>query len=320
MKAAVISGYGASPRFADFDDPIAGEGEVLVHVTAAGLHPVVRALAGNEHYGSQGIFPMIPGVDGTGRLPDGTRVYFGAVRSPFGTMAELAVAPGTFCIPLPDTLVDITAAAIMNPGLAAWVALTRRAKLRPGESVLVLGATGASGRIAVTLARRLGAGRVLAAGRNPAVLDSLDATATIRLGADDDARNLAETIGESGVDLIIDYLWGSSTEAAIRAISRRGLTHTAPRVRLIDVGQAAGPTLTLPADVLRSSGLEIIGSGAGTIPLEDIVEAIPEFMTVAATVDLPIDLEEVPLAQVHTAWQRADDGRRIVFRAEGKIG
>jgi NADPH:quinone reductase-like Zn-dependent oxidoreductase len=320
MKAAVISAYGDPPRFAEFDNPIAVDGEVLVHVTAAGLHPVVRALASGEHYGSQGMLPMVPGVDGTGRLSDGARVYFGAVRSPFGTMAELAAAPRSFCIPLPDPLDDITAAAIINPGLAAWLALTRRARLRPRESVLVLGATGASGRIAVTLARHLGAERVLAAGRNPGILDTLDATVIIRLGAGDDAHNLAEAIGESGVDVIIDYLWGSPTEAAIRAISRRGLTHTAPRVRLIDVGQAAGPTLTLPADVLRSSGLEIIGSGAGTIPLEDIVEAIPEFMTVAATVDLPIDLEEVPLAQVHTAWQRADDGRRIVFRAEGKIG
>ena len=268
-------------------------------------------LASGEHYGSQGTLPMIPGIDGTGRGSDGTRVYFGGVRPPYGSMAQRAAAG--FVLPLPDGLDEVTAAAVVNPGVGAWLALTRRAALQPGETVLVLGATGVSGRIAVALAARMGAGRVIAAGRNRAVLDQLPATVTVELGGPDDAAALAEAAGQDGIHVIVNYLWGQPTEAAIAAVTRRGLAHAAPRVRLVEVGQMAGPVIALPADVLRSSGLEVLGSGPGTIPLTDIVGAIPQVMAIAATGDLPIDIDEMPLAEVEVAWQRGG-GRRIVLR------
>ena len=312
MKAAVIDAPERGPRFADFAEPAVTEGETLIEVTPAGLHPIVRMLASGEHYGSQGTLPMIPGIDGTGRSPDGTRVYFGGVRPPYGPMAQRAAAP--FVLPLPDGLDEVTAAAIINPGNGAWLALTRRAALQPGETVLVLGATGVSGRIAVALASRLGAGRVIAAGRNRTVLDGLGATATVALGGTDDAAALAEAAGPDGIHVIIDYLWGQPTEAAIAAITRRGLTHAEPRVRLVQVGLMAGPAISLAADVLRSSGLEVLGSGPGTIPLAEIIGAIPEFMAIAATGDLPVDIDEVPLADVESASRRSGGGRRIVLR------
>ena len=248
----MIDSLERGPRFADFAEPLVTGGETLVEVTATGLHPIVRMLASGEHYGSQGMLPMIPGIDGTGRAPDGTRVYFGGVRAPWGPMAQRAAAGLT--LPLPDGLDEVTAAAIVNPGVGAWLALTRRAMLQPGETVLVLGATGVSGRIAVVLAARMGAGRVIAAGRNQAILDRLGATATVTLGGPDDRAALAEAAGPDGIHVIIDYLWGQPTEAVIAAITRRGLAHTAPRVRLVEVGQMAGPAISLPADVLRSSG------------------------------------------------------------------
>ena len=190
MKAAVIDSPEKGPRFADFDEPTVTEGETLIDVTAAGLHPIVRMLASGEHYASQGTLPMIPGLDGTGRSPDGSAVYFGGVRSPYGPMAQRAAAG--FVLPLPDGLDAVTAAAIINPGVGAWLALTRRAVLQPGETVLVLGATGASGRIAVALAARMGAGRVIAAGRNQAILNQLEATATVALGGPDDRAGQAQ--------------------------------------------------------------------------------------------------------------------------------
>jgi NADPH:quinone reductase-like Zn-dependent oxidoreductase len=177
MKAAVIDSPERGPRFADFAEPVVTRGEILVEVTAAGLHPLVRMLASGQHYGSHGTLPMIPGIDGAGRAPDGTRVYFGGVRAPYGAMARRA--PAGFTLPLPDGLDEVTAAAIVNPGVGAWLALTRRAALQPGETVLVLGATGVSGRIAVALAARMGAARVIAAGRDQAVLDRLGATAPV---------------------------------------------------------------------------------------------------------------------------------------------
>jgi NADPH2:quinone reductase len=173
-----------------------------------------------------------------------------------------------------------------------------------------------SGQIAVRLATRLGAGAVIAAGRNQAVLDRLGAEglSTVRLTGDDDAAAISSAAGGAGIDVIIDYLWGRPAEAAIAAVTRRGLTHVAPRVRHVQLGQAAGPTITLRADVLRSSGLEIVGSGAGTVPIGEIMKAIPEFMALAASGELPIEVAEVSLADVGSAWQRVDDGRRIVFR------
>jgi NADPH:quinone reductase-like Zn-dependent oxidoreductase len=315
MKAAVIDSLERGPRFADFDEPVVTGGDALVEVTAAGLHPIVRMLASGDHYGSHGMLPMIPGIDGTGRTADGTRVFFGGVRAPYGPMAQRAAAP--LVLPLPDGLDEVTAAAIINPGNGAYLALTRRAALQPGETVLVLGATGVSGRIAVALAGQMGAGRVIAAGRNRAILERLGATATVTLGGPDDAAALAEAAGQDGIHVIIDYVWGQPTEAAIAAISRRGLTHAAPRVRLVEVGRMAGPVISLAADVLRSSGLEVLGSGPGTIPVAEIIGAIPEFMAIAATGGLPIEIDEMPLAEVEAAWHsRSGGGRRIVLRPE----
>ena len=155
MHAAVVRTFGQPPRCEEFPEPAAGEGEVIVQVRAAGLHPIVKALASGAHYGSSDALPLIPGVDGVGRLDDGTRVYFGMARPPYGTMAERTVVPRTMCLPLPDSLDDVTAAALVNPGMSAWLALTWRAQLARGETVLILGATGVSGQLAVQIAKLL---------------------------------------------------------------------------------------------------------------------------------------------------------------------
>ena len=184
MNAAVVDDFKKPPRYSTFPDPVPGEGERLVTVTAAGLHQIVRSLANGSHYGSTGELPFIPGVDGVGRLEDGKRVFFGGGRSPYGTFAERALAPAWMSIDLPEGLDDVTAAGIANPGMSSWVALVHRAKFVAGESVLILGATGVAGQMAVQLAKRLGARRVVAAGRNPKALEQLKhfgADATISL-------------------------------------------------------------------------------------------------------------------------------------------
>jgi NADPH:quinone reductase-like Zn-dependent oxidoreductase len=193
--------------------------------------------------------------------------------------------------------------------MAAWLALARRAQLAAGENVLILGATGASGRLAVQIAKLLGAGRVVAAGRNRRVLETLrdlGADATVPLDGD-----LAGAIDR--IDVIIDYLWGSPTERVLAALARTGLTHTARRVRLIQVGESAGAHLTLPAGLLRGSGLEIYGSGAGTIPIAEVVAALPRFIELAASEALTIAVHTVPLADVQEAWERTGSDRRTVL-------
>src|SRR5579871_1486079 len=170
MNAAVVRSYDAPPSYTTFEEPVAGEEELLVTVTAAGLHPIVKALANGTHYGSTGILPFVPGVDGVGRLQDGTRVFFGAGRPPFGSFAEKTVTGAATYIPLPDGLSDEAAAGLANPGMSSWVALTARAKFVAGESVLILGATGSAGQLAVQIAKRMGARRVIGARRNPEAL------------------------------------------------------------------------------------------------------------------------------------------------------
>jgi NADPH:quinone reductase-like Zn-dependent oxidoreductase len=321
MKAAVLRQAGTSPRFEEFDDPVAGEGEVLVKVTAASLKPIDKAMASGGHYASFREFPVVCGIDGVGTLSDGTRVFFGGPRKPFGTMAEKTVAPRAFCFPLPDGLDDATAAALPNPAGSSWLPLKYRAQLKAGETVLVLGATGAAGKLAVQIAKILGAGRVIAAGRNPKALEttrSLGADATIQL--DQSRKNLVEAFASAakdgstkgGIDIVLDYVWGAPTEALVEALTGHDFTAEPHTTRLIEIGSSAGPTIALPGAALRSSGLEIYGSGGGSVPRRAIVEAVPQILERAARGELKLETKKVPLADVEKEWNRKED-RRVVF-------
>jgi NADPH2:quinone reductase len=319
VNAAVVHAYDAPPRYESFAEPVPAEGEKLVTVTAAGLHPIVKSLAAGSHYGSGGEFPFVAGIDGVGRLADGTRVYFGVSRAPFGTFAERALAGGAICLPLPDGIDDATAAGLANPAMSSWVALTARAKFVAGESVLILGATGIAGRLAVQIAKRLGARRVIAAGRNPQALDeakALGADSIISLDQEHDAlvANLRTEIANGGVDVVLDYLWGAPAQAALEAIAQKGLSKMAPRVRYIQIGSSAGSTIPVPAATLRSSGLELLGSGFGSASLDQIRQALAEFFTTAAAEPFHCSIKTVPLRDVESLWNAPERGTRLVFK------
>jgi NADPH2:quinone reductase len=298
---------------------VAADGEVIVNVTAAGLHPIVRALANGTHYGSTGELPFIPGVDGAGRLEDGTRVFFGAIRSPYGTFAEKAITAKWICLPLPDTLDDVTAAGMANPGMSSWAALKARARFTAGESVLILGATGTAGKLAVQIAKRLGARRIIAAGRNPQALEeltALGADAVISLKQEHDALVSAfrAAIAESGVNVVLDYLWGQPAEAVLAAIAQKGLMHASSRIRFVQIGSSAGPAISLPAATLRSTGLELLGSGFGSASMDEIVQAVREFFQVAAASPFQIKIQPVPLRDVEALWNKPGHDARLVFQ------
>jgi NADPH:quinone reductase-like Zn-dependent oxidoreductase len=319
VNAAVVQSFDAPPRYTSFADPVAQEGEVLVTVTAAGLHPIVKSLADGTHYASTGQLPFIPGVDGVGRLEDGTRIYFGAARSPYGTFAEKALAAPWMRLPLPVGLDDATAAGIANPGMSSWVALTARAKFVAGESVLILGATGVAGQLAVQVAKRLGARRVIAAGRNPQVLEKLrhlGADAIISLDQEHEALVAAfrSEWAASGVDIVLDYLWGQPAQRLLEAISRKGLHTAASRIRFVQIGSSAGPTIPLPAATLRSSKLELLGSGFGSASMDEIRLTLAEFFNAAARQPFKFEMKTAPLQDVEALWNVAQHGARIVFQ------
>lgn len=325
MNAAVVQAFTAPPTYATFDDPTPAPGEALVTVTAAALHRIVKSLANGTHYGSTGILPFVPGVDGVGRLqsplgqlPAGTRIYFGAARPPFGTFAQQSLASASMIVPLPDALDDATAAAIANPAMSSSVALSARAKFVPGESVLILGATGVAGQLAVQIAKSRGARRVIATGRNPQALElltSLGADATISLDQPPDALTAAlrNEIVTNGVDIVLDYLWGPPAEAFLSAIAQKGLDHAAPRIRYVQIGNMAGPNITLSAATLRSSGLELLGSGFGSASLDQIRKAIADFFALIAVNPMEFTLKTAPLSEVTNLWNEKETATRLVF-------
>jgi len=316
MKAAVLHILGTSPRCEEFSEPVAGDGEVIVHMHAAALKPVDKQMASGAHYASPRTLPCVCGIDGVGHLEDGQRVFFGGPRAPYGAMAERTVAYKAFTFPLPEELSDETAAAIMNPGVSAWLTLSGRAKITAGDNVLVLGATGVTGQLAMRIAKLLGARRVVGVGRNAEILRGLHmlgADAVIQLDGRDVelSEAFAREAGESGFQVVIDYVWGKPAEAFFAATTRKEFAAIGSEIRYVQAGEGAGPTVTLPAAVLRSAPLTIMGT-AGIPPREVLVDAMQKVMAHAASGELKIETERVPLADIDQAWGREQKGRRFV--------
>jgi NADPH:quinone reductase-like Zn-dependent oxidoreductase len=315
MKAAIIPGAGQNPVYGEFREPVAADGEHRIEVTAAALSHVVKSRASGGHYSASHGFPLVAGVDGVGRLQDGRRVYFILPHTPFGSMAEIAAVPQAQCAAIPDGVDDITAAAIANPGLSSWTAFNERAHLAAGETVLVNGATGMSGRLAVQIAKYLGARKVIATGRNAAVLQSLK-----ELGADvtiqlvDDREMLHDQFREqfeNGVDVVLDYLWGPSAACLLDARTHAG--NAASRTRFVQIGAIGGATISLPAATLRATAIELMGSGLGSVAVDRIAVTVGELLQTMAKCRFPLETKAVPLSDVAEAWPNATYTPRIVF-------
>jgi NADPH:quinone reductase-like Zn-dependent oxidoreductase len=315
MKAAIVTGAGKAPIYAEFADPVAADGENRVVVCAAAISHVVKGRASGRHYSASGKFPFGVGIDGVGRLDDGRRVYFVLPRAPYGSMAEIAVVPSTQCIDLPDNLDDVTAAAIANPGMSSWAAYTERARLKPGETVLVNGATGTSGRLAVQIARHLGANKIIATGRDSDALQSVAALgADVTIPLTDDAAALEDafkTQFAQGVDVVIDYLWGSSAERILTTAAKAA--PDAVPIRFVQIGATSGSDITLPSAVLRSSAIELMGSGIGSVALHRLVHVVRDLLAATVPGGFKIAFNPVPLSEIEAAWPRDDSKRRTVF-------
>jgi NADPH:quinone reductase-like Zn-dependent oxidoreductase len=317
MKAAVVSSFGSAPRYEEFATPIpAGDDDMVVDVIAAGLHPRVRSQADGSHYTSTGELPLVPGIDGVGRGPDGLLRYFVLPDTRVGALAEQAVIDTRRSIVLPEDADPIAVAAAMNPAMSSWVALRQRVPFRAGQNVLVLGATGNAGQMAVQIAKRLGAQQVVAAGRNSsrlAGLPVLGATATVLLDGDADrsARRLGETAAE--VDVVVDYLWGEPAAAAVAAL----VTGRADRGRplaWVQIGSVAGSTAAIPSAALRAARLQIVGSGQGSVSTREILAELPALAQEITGGSLEIDARPTSLADVEQAWaDAAGTAQRIVI-------
>jgi NADPH:quinone reductase-like Zn-dependent oxidoreductase len=311
MHAAVVTSFDEPPSYQEFEIPTPqGADEVLVDVVASGLHRRVRSQADGSHYTSTGELPLIPGVDGVARLPDGSLRYFALSDTTFGAMAEQTVINLRQSFELPEGVDPVQVAAAMNPAMSSWVALKRRADFVSGQRVLVLGATGSSGQMAVQVAKLLGAAQVIAAGRDPqrlAACKDLGADTVVRLG---ESPGLGEVAAD--VDVVIDYLWGPVTAEAMTAIATDRRDEARP-LTWIEVGAVAGATADIPAAALRARPLRIVGSGQGSVSTRDILSELPAIAEAVGSGALRIDARAVPLTDVATVWQDADSDARIVL-------
>lgn len=312
MHAAVVTEFDHAPRYLEFDEPRVTDDEELVEVVAAALHPRVRSQADGSHYASTAELPLIPGIDGVGRRADGSLVYFVLPDTRFGSMAERVAIDPRRSIPVDAAADPIAVAAAMNPAMSSWVALRRRARLEPGQSVLVLGATGSAGQLAVQVARHLGASRLVAAGRDQATLDALS-----ELGSDTvvslagDEQDAAARVGEaaSEVDVVIDYLWGRPAELVLPALLMarpdRGV-----HLDWVQVGAVAGPGITLPSALLRQADVALMGSGQGSVSTRGILEELVPLLAEVQRGSFELDIDVRALSDVESVWSEPSSGRR----------
>jgi NADPH:quinone reductase-like Zn-dependent oxidoreductase len=255
---------------------------------------------------------MIPGIDGVGRRPDGRRIYFAADDDVLGTMADKSLVAPRRSIELPDDVDAAKIAAAMNPAMSSWIALRLRAPIEAGQSVLVLGATGNAGTMAVQVAKRLGAGTVIGAGRDLARLRALTA-----IGADD----VVQLTGDDGalaaaaadVDVVIDYVWGEPAQKAIVAL----LTARSDRSRRMDwiqIGAMAGPTIELPSVALRSANFRLQGSGQGAVSTAAYLAELPSLVDEINAGTIAVKPRTMPLADVERVWVEPEmAGERTVL-------
>ncbi len=310
MRAALVHRHGQPPGYQDHPAPRRGAGQALIRVTAAPVCPLDLLCASGTSYFGKPPLPYAPGAQGVGIVEEagtlhaGQRVWFSCdagMKPGDGAMAELCVAEESSVLPLSDHVSDDLVAALGLSAIAAWTALSLRGGLRPGEHVLVLGASGTVGQVGVQAARLLGAGRVTAAcrdahGRARAAELGADAVADLT-AADTDAltARLAEAAG-GRVDLVLDPVWGMPAEAALRLLSPHG--------RLVNLGSSAAPLAALGSATLRSGTLSVLGYTNNALSHEQKAEALAEILRHAAAGQLTADHETLPLARAPEGWSR----------------
>jgi NADPH:quinone reductase-like Zn-dependent oxidoreductase len=320
MKAAVIYQLGGMPVLADVPEPeIQNEDELIMTVHAAAVKHIDRSTAQGTHYSTRGDKDRakIIGGDGVGHLDDGRRVY--AIGTG-GTIAEKALVHRDRVVALPERLDDLSAAALPNAVIGSAMGLRFRAGLKKGETVLINGATGFTGRVAVQMARYYGAGRIVVTGRNERALQSLAALGAaeiIPICQDDDAfiARLKESHGHSPFDVVVDYLWGHTAELILSCLKGKGsFTH---RTRFVSVGAITGDIIRLSAENLRSVDLQISGSGLGSWTRDQVRELftdmLPTAFRLASEHQLIVDTVPVALKDIEKIWDMdIAGGERLV--------
>ena len=320
MKAAVLHKFGETPTYEDVADPSVGKDDVLIHVKAVTLENLDQMIAEGEHFASRQFLselPAIVGLGGVGERSDGKLVGFSGTKAPYGAMAEKAVVPKESTVLIPDGIHAEIAAALPSAALTSFFPLKWGVKMKPGETVLINGATGVSGKLAIQIAKLLGAGRIIGTGRNEESLKRIkelgaDVVVDLKQSEDKLFKSFKKEV-DKGIDIILDFLWGYPTEILIKALVPQEIKLSGQRTRLVQIGEKVGSELTLPASALRTLGLEIFGGAAGITPelIQESTNLVWEWLKED---ELHMDIEIVPLQDIENVWSRPDfQGKRIVI-------
>lgn len=316
MKAAVVMEKGSNPVWGQFESPVASEGKAVVRVSAAALSRLSKFRSMGMHYSSGSRFPIVAGADGVGTLEDGTRVYFAFPVEPFGSLAEQTLVDKRMMIRLPNGIDDATAAAVANPGMSSWAALVYRARFAAGQTVWINGATGASGSLAVQIARHLGAKKIVAIGRNESKLQALgaDEVAVFDPAAGHDAKSFEEALmplAAEGVDVVLDYVWGDSALAILSAVAHANAVQT---TRYVSIGTASGQeSVAIPSVLLRASTLELLGSGGRSVSPADMLSSAQSVFELASSGQLALAVRKFAFENIEEAWQAPLTPRPVVM-------
>jgi len=322
MKAAVVFQKGEMPKYvSDFAEPtVQNENELLISVKASALKNLDKLRASGNHYSTQNEVwtAKVVGGDGVGTLEDGTRVYAIGVS---GMMGEKAIVERDRMVKIPEGVDDATAAALPNAVMGSAMALRFRADLQKGETILINGATGVTGKIAVQIAKHYGAKKIIATGRNEQSLNELlllgaDEVISLKQTDEDFVAELKKLHSETPIDVVIDYLWGNSAELILSSLKGNGwFSH---KTRYVTVGGMMGDTITLSSSILRGTDLQISGSGLGSWTKTEmkslLTEILPEMFQLAADGKLKMETECIDLKEIENAWNmKVDGGKRLVI-------
>jgi len=322
MKAAVVFEKGSIPQYVDFPEPeTIQENEILVSVKAASIKNLDKARAGGNHYSTENKEhqPTIIGTDGAGYLENGNKVYFFSKK---GTVAEKAVADKKMIVSIPEELDFSIAAALPNAVMGSAMALKFKAGLQPGNVVLINGATGITGRIAVQIAKLYGARKVIVTGRNEESLQALrelgaDEVVSLKQEDHDFKQKIKEIHQQTPIDVVLDYIWGYSVEMILSAFKGNGtFSH---KTKLVTIGGMSGDTIQLSSQILRGTDIQISGSGLGSWTKEEsarlFTEIIPEMYQAAVERKIKMETEDVDIKNIETVWNaEIQSGKRLVIR------
>ena len=314
INAAPVEAFDEPPHYRELPEPTAAEGQEVVEVLAVGLHLVTRGSASGTHYTSPDALPFVPGIDAVVRRADRTLAY--VINPEGGMLAERIVIDPATAIPVPSDADPATVAATMNPAMSSWMALHERITFTEGQEVLILGATGNAGATAVAICRHLGAGRIVAAGRDQSRLDELaSAGADVTVALTDDTAATTEALADAAadVDVVLDYLWGPPTELAMGAVLR-ARTDASHVLDWVEIGNIGGPTISLPGPALRSRAMRLCGSGFGAIERQAFYRELPALVDLIASGVLAVRPNPVALRDIEVAWTTPDPrGTRTVI-------